>query len=132
MKYQTNSKPSVRRHEHESMRDMAAAANQMNTILMAKARVYVASHLDAPRTASSQCLLDDGDIAATVTDAIECITTVPDGALKVGVNNGWVTLRGKLDSWAARETVEHVALHSVGVRGIVNSITVEEKPLCVL
>lgn len=131
MKHQTNNKPSARRHEHEAMRDVAAAANQMNTILMAKARIYMSTHLDVPRTASSQCILDDGDIAATVKDAIGCITTVPDGTLRVTAKNGWVTLRGNLDSWARREMVEHIALRSVGVRGVVNSITVEEKPISV-
>jgi osmotically-inducible protein OsmY len=114
MKHQTNSKPSVRRREHEAM------------------RIYVSTHLDAPRTVSSQCLLDDGDIAATVKDAIGCITTVPDGTVQVGVKNGWVMLRGNLDSWAEREAVERIALHSVGVRGVVNSITVDEKPVSVL
>jgi osmotically-inducible protein OsmY len=132
MKYQTNSKPSVRRHEHQTMRDMAAAANQMNAILVAKARIYMSTHLDVPRSASSQCVLDDGDIAATVKDAISCITTVPDGALQVSVKDGWVTLRGNLDSWAVRETVERVALHSVGVRGVVNSIRVNGKLISVL
>lgn len=132
MKYQTNCKPSVRRHEHEAMREFRAAANHMNAILMAKARIYVSSHLDAPRTASSQCVLDDGDIATTVKDAIGCITTVPDGALQVCVKDGWVTLRGSLDNWAVRETVERVALHSVGVRGVVNSIRVDGKLISVL
>ncbi len=132
MKYQTNSKPSSRRHEHEAMRDQAAAANHMNAILIAKARIYLGSHLDVPRTASSQCLLDDADIAATINDAISCITTVPVGALQVGVKDGWVTLRGDLKSWAQRETVEHIALHSIGVRGVVNSITVDEKLISVL
>src|SRR5579871_4996097 len=83
MKYQTNNKPSVRRHEHEAMRGIAAAANYIHSALSARPRVYVSTHLDAPRTASSQCLLDDADIAATVRDAISCITTVPDRALQV-------------------------------------------------
>jgi osmotically-inducible protein OsmY len=128
MKYQTNSKPSARRLEHETMRDEAVAANQMNLIHMAQTRIYVSSHLDVPRTASSQCILDDADIAATVKDAISCITTIPDAALKVSVENGWVTLRGNLKSWALREMIERIALHSVGVRGVVNSMTVEGKP----
>ncbi len=127
MKHQTNNKPSARRLEHETMRDEAAAANEMNSILVANARIYISSHLDAPRSVSSQCLLDDADIAATVTDAIGCITTVPEGKLKVSAKNGWVMLRGELDSWPARETVERLALHSVGVRGVVNAITVDEK-----
>lgn len=132
MRHQTNSKPSARRHEHEAMRDEAVAANHMNSIFIAKARVCISAHLDAPRTVSSQCLLDDGDIAATVKDAIASITTAPDGALQVGVENGWVMLRGNLQSWAQRETVERIALHSVGVRGVVNSITIDEKPVSAL
>ena len=60
MKYQTNNKPSVRRREHKAMRDSAAAAS-----MTAKPRIYLSTHLDAPRTASSQCLLDDADVADT-------------------------------------------------------------------
>lgn len=129
MKHQTSSKPSVRRHGHEDMCDKTAAANHMNSILIAKARIYMSTHLDVPRTASSQCLFDDADIAATVKDAISCITAVPDGVLQVGVKGGWVTLRGHLENWAQREAVEHIALHSVGVRGVINSITIDENPI---
>lgn len=129
MKHQTNCKPSVRRQNHEIMRDQALAESHVNSILVTNGRIYRSSRLDAPRTASSQCLLDDADIAATAKDAIGCMTTVPDGALQVHVTNGWATLRGNLDSWAARETVERIVLHSVGVRGVVNSITVDEKPI---
>lgn len=132
MKSQTNSKPSVRRHEHETMREEVVAANHIISILLAKARIYMSTHLDAPRTASSQCLLDDADIATTVQDAIGCIAVVPDRALQVSVENGWVTLRGTVGTWAQRETVERIALHSVGVRGVVNSITVDQKPMAVL
>lgn len=132
MRHQRNSKPSARRHGHETMRDEAVAANHMNAILIASARIYLGSHLDAPRSVSSQCVLDNADITATVKDAIGCIATVPQGALRVSTENGWVTLRGNLDSWAQRESVERVALHSVGVRGVVNSITVEQKPVSVL
>src|SRR5690242_11726139 len=88
----------------------------------------VSSHLDVPRTLSSRCRLDDADIAATVNDAIGCITTAPAGTLQVEVKNGWVTLRGNLDSWAQRETVEHITQHSVGVRGVLNLIAVNENP----
>lgn len=88
----------------------------------------VGSHLDVPRTVSSQCLLDDADIAATVKDAVGCITTVPDGTVQIEVKNGWVTLHGTLESWSQRQTVEHIAQHSVGVRGVLNLITVNENP----
>lgn len=117
-------------NDHEDMRDPAAAANHTNEILPGKARIYMSSHPDVPRTVSSQW--DDKDVAATVKDAIGCITTVPDGALEIGVINGWATLRGSLDSWAQRETVERVAMHSAGVRGVINSITIGEKPIAVL
>jgi osmotically-inducible protein OsmY len=97
-----------------------------------QARVNGCAHLDIPRTASSRCVLDDGDIAATVRDAIDCTTMVPEGALQVEAKNGWVTLRGTLNSWLQRHSVEYLALHAVGVRGVVNSITVEEKPIPIL
>ena len=98
-----------------------------NTPFYFKPFNHFSSHLDVPRTASSQCVLDDADVAATVKDAISCITTAPEEAIQITVENGWVTLRGKLDSWAERDTVECIALHSVGVRGVINSMTVEGK-----
>jgi len=94
---------------------------------MTGAPIWFSSHLDAPRTVSGRCLMDDADIAATVKDAISCVTTVPEGTVEVCVQNGWVTLRGTLGDWAQRECIEHLILHSFGVRGIVNSTTVEEK-----
>lgn len=128
MKHHTTCKPGVRRHEREIARDEAAAAHHMNSILVAKARIYMSTHLDVPRTASSQCPLNDADIAATVNDAIGCITTVPVETLQVDVKDGWVTLRGTLESRAQREAVESVVLRSAGVRGVVNSITIDKKP----
>ena len=86
------------------------------------------SHLDIPRTASSRCVLDDADIAGTVREAIDCATMVPEGTLQVEAKNGWVTLRGRVNNWMERHSVEYIALHSVGVRGVVNSIKVKEKP----
>lgn len=132
MKRQMNSRPTVGLREHEAMHNKTAVANRMKSVLSVKTRIYLSSHLDVPRTASSQCLLDDGDIAATVMHAIDCITSVPDGAIQVGVKNGWVMLRGDLDNWTQRESVERIALHSVGVRGVVNSITINEKPISAL
>jgi osmotically-inducible protein OsmY len=77
----------------------------------------------------SRCVLNDADIAATVKDAIDCTTTVPEGGLQVEAKNGCVTLRGTLNSWMQRHSVEYLALHAAGVRGVVNSITVDEKPV---
>jgi osmotically-inducible protein OsmY len=123
MKYRTNGKPSVRRHAHEAARGLAAAAS-----MTARPRIYLSTHLDTPRTASSQCLLDDADIADTLKDAIGCITTIPMERLQVSVKDGWTTLGGTVESWAARDMIARIALRTVGVRGLINSITVNEIP----
>lgn len=115
------------RGDRRRFHDKTVSANQMDAILFANARVHLSSHLDAPRSVSSQYFMDDADIAATVRDAIDCITKVSDGALQVDARNGWVTLRGTLGDWARRECVERIVLHSFGVRGVLNSITVDER-----
>jgi len=65
--------------------------------------------------------------AVAVLDAIECITTVPRGALDVTVHQGWVRLEGSLPDWSQKETVDEIVRRLPGVKGLVSLIRVESR-----
>jgi len=129
VKTRTDRKPCRRTYVRRWARDEALAANAFDSIVTSRGHACILARANTPRTISTQCLKADQDIAATVTDAIACITTVPKDALRIGVQNGWVILNGTLGDLAQRATVEHVVLHSAGVRGVVNSIKIGAKPI---
>ena len=66
----------------------------------------------------------DSERAATILNAIECITTAPRECLTVTVHDGWVRLEGTLPCWSQKETVDDVVRHLPGVKGIVSLIHV--------
>jgi len=75
---------------------------------------------------SSQ-IRSDGDIAAAAANQITWFTSIPTGAVKIVVREGWLTLEGTLD-WAyqkndAQDNVQYMA----GVKGVTNLITVKSK-----
>ena len=73
--------------------------------------------------------LGNGRTAAEVTDAIQCITTIPTDSLSVKVRKGWVVLGGELQSRHEKEFVEEVVRHLDGVAGVTNQIAVEPHPV---
>ena len=66
----------------------------------------------------------DRAIVAAGTEAIDCITTVPPEAIQISARAGWVTLKGAVEEWSEKETVEQVARHATGVRGVTGLLTV--------
>jgi osmotically-inducible protein OsmY len=68
--------------------------------------------------------LADSNMAADITRAIECITTIPTESLSIRVRNGRVCLRGTLKERHQREFVEEVVSHLDGVNGVTDLITV--------
>ena len=70
--------------------------------------------------------LVDTDLAASAVDAIEVLTTVPQESIKVTARNGWLHLEGTVNCWSQRTIVEDVTRHLPGVRGVIDSISVEE------
>jgi osmotically-inducible protein OsmY len=66
----------------------------------------------------------DADIARAAADALEWDTRIPSGAVKVKVENGWVTLRGEVDHDYQRRAAERAVRHLDGVRDVTNLITV--------
>ncbi|HTY30920.1 BON domain-containing protein [Mycobacterium sp.] len=70
---------------------------------------------------------NDTDIAAAAATALSMHSDLPD-KVQATVDNGWVTLTGKVD-WHFQRTVAEDAVRDLrGVRGVINRIELEEKP----
>jgi osmotically-inducible protein OsmY len=67
----------------------------------------------------------DAEIATAVADAIQWLTTVPPETIQVAVQDGWVTLKGRVDSHHQRETVENVVRHLPQTKGVKNLLRIE-------
>jgi osmotically-inducible protein OsmY len=67
----------------------------------------------------------DTDIARSVLSALKWNTQIPEDRITVSVSNGWVTLKGRVDWDYQRSTAEEVVRDLIGVRGVINSISVE-------
>lgn len=70
---------------------------------------------------------NDGDIAESATNMLDWATSVPDDAVKVKVESGWITLSGSVD-WqfqkhAATDSVRYLA----GVRGVSDQIAIKPR-----
>jgi osmotically-inducible protein OsmY len=68
-------------------------------------------------------------MAAEITDAIQCITTIPMESLRVTINEDWVCLRGTLKEQQQREAAEKVVRQFNGVRGVTNLITIKPQAM---
>lgn len=64
------------------------------------------------------------EMAAEITNAIRCITTIPTESLRVTVNEDWVCLRGTLNEQHQKEVAAEVVRQFRGVRGVTNLITI--------
>jgi osmotically-inducible protein OsmY len=69
----------------------------------------------------------DPDIAAAATRALEWDALIPQGAVKVTVSKGWVTLEGRVEWHFQRREAERAVRRLTGVRGVTNLITVQPK-----
>jgi len=67
----------------------------------------------------------DPEIARDVIEAMKLDLRVPDDRLKAGIQNGFVTLDGKVDWYYQREAAESCARKVNGVRGVTNKIEVK-------
>ncbi|MGV3611895.1 MAG: BON domain-containing protein [Fluviicola sp.] len=69
----------------------------------------------------------DAEIAQASVGALKWNNSVPDNAVKVKVEDGWVTAEGKVD-WAFQKSAVNSALaHLVGVTGVNNFVTINPK-----
>ncbi|MBE7201208.1 MAG: BON domain-containing protein [Parafilimonas terrae] len=69
----------------------------------------------------------DEDIAQRAVQMLDWSVTVPKGAVQVKVQNGWVTLTGKVDWQYQREEAYRAIRRLAGVAGIMNTIEVTPK-----
>jgi osmotically-inducible protein OsmY len=69
--------------------------------------------------------LADDEIASRALNSIAWDVTVPDGKIQVRVQQGWVTLSGKVDWYFQRAAAEHVVRKLSGVLGVINQIVVQ-------
>jgi osmotically-inducible protein OsmY len=69
----------------------------------------------------------DPEISRDIIHALRIDATVPDDRLKVGIQNGFVTLEGTTDWYFQRDAAESCARKVNGVRGVTNKIEVKPK-----
>lgn len=69
----------------------------------------------------------DTEIATAASHQLNWSTTIPMGAAKVTVSEGWITLDGEVEWQYQKSAAEDVLRHMVGVKGITNMIVI--KPL---
>ena len=74
-------------------------------------------------------LRTDGDIAIAVLNQIGWFTSIPNGAVKPIVSNGWLTLEGEVDEGFQKRSAEDYVQHMEGVKGVTNLITVKKPAL---
>ena len=67
----------------------------------------------------------DVEIANQVVNAIKWNWEIPNDAIKVQVENNWVTLEGSLQWNYQRETVKNLVNNLSGIRGINNKMTIK-------
>jgi osmotically-inducible protein OsmY len=67
----------------------------------------------------------DADVATECVNALHARASVPDEKIKIVVNDGWVSVEGKVD-WQYQKTAAESAIRDlIGVRGVTNLIEVE-------
>lgn len=71
------------------------------------------------------CKRTDADIAFTVQRGIEWNPLIPQDAVNVMVENGWVTLSGIVEKQSQKIAAEKVVRPLVGVTGVSNQIVVQ-------
>lgn len=71
----------------------------------------------------------DAEIQTAAYNAISWITTVPTDGLEITVQNGKLTLEGKVESWSQRSAVEDVVRHLGGIVDVTNLIVIKPQPM---
>lgn len=69
----------------------------------------------------------DAELAKRAVSALEWSISVPLDAVKVRVENGWVTLTGDVDWAYARDAAAACVRSLMGIKGVVNNIAVHPK-----
>jgi osmotically-inducible protein OsmY len=66
----------------------------------------------------------DSDIASAAANALQWHSSLPRDVIKVTVDQGWITLKGKVDWHYQKVAAERAVRHLQGVRGIINDVFV--------
>ena len=69
----------------------------------------------------------DSEIAQAAASALRLNSLLPEGAVKVEVENGWVTLTGEVDWGYQFASAEQCVQPLAGVRGLFNEIAIKPK-----
>jgi osmotically-inducible protein OsmY len=69
-------------------------------------------------------LRSDTEIAQAVRRSLEWDVFVPEEKITSTISDGWVTLEGTVDLWSQRDDAERAVRNLMGVKGVVNKITV--------
>jgi osmotically-inducible protein OsmY len=67
---------------------------------------------------------DDADIARAIAHILDWNVQIPSGRVQATVQNGWVTLEGRVDHDFQRREVERMVRNVRGVNGVINDVTV--------
>ena len=68
---------------------------------------------------------DDQDIARAALNALHWDVFVPNDAIKVKVQTGWITLDGSVDYRYQQDAAEYAVRNLTGVKGVTNLITIK-------
>jgi len=71
----------------------------------------------------------DTEIAQAVKSALQWNTVVDDEKIRVKVEDGWVYLEGAVEWEYQKTSARNCVDHLVGVKGVVNNIIIESKPI---
>jgi len=80
----------------------------------------IANDIDVKLVTAAQ--RPDKDIAEAAANALRSNVSVPAEDIKVIVNNGWITLEGKVPFWHQKNAAENAVRSLWGVKGISNCI----------
>jgi osmotically-inducible protein OsmY len=69
---------------------------------------------------------DDQDIARAALNALQWNVWMPNDAIQVKVESGWITLQGSVDYKYQQDTAESAVRNLTGVKGVTNLITLKE------
>lgn len=70
----------------------------------------------------------DNEVAASVSQAILWLTTIPSENIRIAVHDGCVTLEGRLETWQQRLTLEEIVRHVPGVKAVTNLVGTGARP----
>lgn len=74
----------------------------------------------------------DADIAAAATEAFKWNSFVPEDAMVLSVEDGWITIEGEVEWQFQRESAYSAVKNLLGVRGIRNHLKIRPKVTAIL